>query len=384
MIYEEYFPLGLADGKAFLGRESEQRLLEKNIEANRHTLLLSPRKYGKSSLVKHVLNKTHYPATDIDFFLVASAKSVESKILKGIRYLIKSLSDTPEYFLKVLTNYFRKANKQWTVGIKGLQLELIPDQYSDAQENILDALNALEYILAKKKQKAVLFIDEVQEIAKIEGNTTLEGAIRHFAQQAKYLMLIFSGSQRHMLEHMFGDSDRPLYDLCEKIYLERLHPNIYQSYLNHVSQLTWEKPLAQNAFDKIIALTECHPKVVYILCKKLWDYCVNNETIPSEKIVDHVWHNYIKEKLKDTRGALLKLSKGQIKIITYIALGEFTNLSGKKAQRHLDMSSSAIVQALSSLEQIDIIERQPSSHFRLIDPIIKATLAAYNRDYIIA
>ncbi len=383
MSYEKYFPLGLAVGEAFLGREQEQRLLSNNIKANRHTLLLSPRKYGKSSLVKHVIKKINYPAIDIDFFLISNSRSVESKILKGVRYLIKKLSDSPEHWLGTLTDYFRKINKQWTIGIKGFSLELIPDKYNDAAENILDALNAVEYVLKKKKQKAVLFIDEVQEIAKVEMNIALEGAIRHFAQEARRLTLIFSGSNRHMLEHMFGDNERPLYDLCERISVQRLMPEVYKPYLNKIAKLSWKQSLDKSVFNKIIELTECHPKTVYILCKKLWDQGSKQNKTPTVKTVKEVWLAYIEEKLKDTRNLLAKRSIGQVKLLTYIALGQYDNLTSKETQRNLDMTSSGIVQSLSTLEQSDYIERLADKSFRIIDPVLKSTLAIYNGDYLI-
>ena len=99
-------------------------------------------------------------------------------------------------------------------------------------ENILDALNALEHILVKKKQKAVLFIDEFQEIVKLPIGKAVEGAIRHFAQESKYLSLIFSGSNRHILLSMFVDRSRPLYQLCDRINLGRIDSKYYKEYLN--------------------------------------------------------------------------------------------------------------------------------------------------------
>ena len=68
MLYEKYFPLGLAKGQTFLGRASELTLLQRNIKAGRHTLLIAPRKYGKTSLIKEAIKKVKYPSVDVDFF----------------------------------------------------------------------------------------------------------------------------------------------------------------------------------------------------------------------------------------------------------------------------------------------------------------------------
>ena len=51
----EYFPLGLAEGRAFCNRDDEREKLIANIELNRSTMVTSPRRYGKTSLVLYVL-----------------------------------------------------------------------------------------------------------------------------------------------------------------------------------------------------------------------------------------------------------------------------------------------------------------------------------------
>jgi uncharacterized protein len=373
MLYEEYFPLGLAKGKTFLGRKSEALLLLRNVEAGRHTLLLAPRKYGKTSLVKQVMRKTKYPAVDIDFFLAIDEKSIQSKIVKGVGQLLKRVFPKPERWLNSLVDYFRRQDKQWTIGVTGVSLQLSPHSDADIAENILDVLNAAEHVLKKKKQKAILFIDEAQEIAKMKMSRAIEGALRHFAQEAHYLVIIFSGSNRHMLAHMFGDESRPLYDLCDRINLERLAPDDYRSYLNAVAKKTWKKPLDEAVFEQIMLISECHPKIVYSLCKKLWDHCTFKEVTPTVKLVVRVWGEYVGLKLKDMRVSLSKLSSGQLGVLVEIALSQYQYISSRAMQLKLGISSSAIVQAVAALERYDFIESLPGG-YRIIDPTIKSAL----------
>ncbi len=382
MDYDNFFPLGLAIGRAFLGREQDQAKLIRNIQAARHTLLLSPRKYGKTSLVKNVIYELKCPATDIDLFLAATTESIQGKILTGCRQLINQVAKKPEKWLTVLAEYFRTTNKHWSVGIKGLSLEFSPESNDDVAQNILDALRSTEHILSKKKQIALLFIDEAQEIAKVEHNITIEGAIRHFAQESKYLVLIFSGSNRHMLAHMFSDNVRPLYDLCEQLKLERISPDLYREYFDYVAMQTWNKPLDSQVSTRIIEISQCHPKTVYLLSKQVWDHAQFNNRMPIQTDVDTVWDAYIDLKLKDTRYLLKNRSVSQIKLLTTIAIGDNRELSGKKFQQKFNLTSSAIIQSLSLLEQDDMIERIPDSCFRIIDPVIAATLERYNRDYL--
>jgi len=381
-MLEQYFPLGLAEGEAFIGRQDEIARLNSNIKHGYHTLLLAPRRHGKTSLAKKVITSNQTPWLEIDFFIVQNEISIQQKFLKGIQLILDQI-DAPERWVNPLVNFFRQASKTWTVGIKGMKLELIPENHKDVPGNILDALNALEHILAKQQQRVVLFLDEFQEIAKLENSLAFEGAIRHFAQASKYIVFIFSGSSRHMLKHMFGDHSRPLYALCKEIYLDRLPANEYKAYLDKIAQKTWHANLSESAFHEIIALTQCHPRYVYSLCMYLWDLKEQSKVGPSAEDVQAVWLMLMQERVKDFREILQKRSQGQIKILSLLALKYTNEITSQDSQAKLGVSSSAIVQSLRHLEEEDYIERLEKSSYRIIDPMLTAIFLDYGADYFI-
>lgn len=88
MQFEHHFPLGIAKGESFVGRTDEVLWLQKNIQAGVHTLLLAPRRYGKSSLVLYTLENNDVNYLEIDLQLCRSAKSVEKKVIHGIEKMI--------------------------------------------------------------------------------------------------------------------------------------------------------------------------------------------------------------------------------------------------------------------------------------------------------
>lgn len=379
-MLEQYFPLGLAEGEAFIGRETEIARLRGNIKHGYHTLLLAPRRHGKTSLAKKVITSENYPWLEIDFFIAQNELSIEQKFIKGIQAILDQL-DTPERWINPLVTYFRQASKTWTVGIKGMKLEIIPEHHKDVPGNILEALNALEQLLAKNNQRVVFFLDEFQEIARLENSRAIEGAIRHFAQSSKYVVFIFSGSCRSMLKHMFSDQERPLYALCKEINLERLPADDYRHYLNKISKKTWGVNLSEETFQKIIELTECHPRYVYSLCMYCWDHCLNFKKGPNVDSVIAVWELMLSERVKDFKEMLQKRAQGQIKILSLMSMGYNQELSGQRLQSKLMLSSSAITQALKILEEDDYIERLVEGGYSIIDPMLKATLLHYGTDY---
>lgn len=376
-MIDDYFPQGLAFGQAFLGRETEKAWLSQNIKQRHHTVLIAPRRFGKTSLILNVLRIQKIPFIELNFHLIISAKSVEKKIIDGVLNIMNQFVSTPEYKLKVIRSFFTRAKKKWTIGFKDIiGLELIPDENSNAADNIYTAFLLLDELLGKKKSKAVFFIDEIQELSKIEESFQIEGALRDFAQRSKNLTFIFSGSNRRLLVDMFNNREKPLYELCDQMTLEKLPKEVYVSYFDLVAVETWGEKLSSESIDKIFQLTERHPRRVYNLCFYLWRLNENKKIAPKSNEVQEAWNYFVGKRLKNTRDALSSLSKGQLKVLAYIALDHHEELSGQRAQRELMLASSSITRFIKILEDEDYIEVK-NNHAHIIDPLIKEVLSKY-------
>jgi len=274
-----------------------------------------------------------------------------------------------------LRNYFKDKSTQWTIGTQGVNLALVTSPDSDPASNVLEALQALENLLCVKKQRAFLFLDEVQEIGEIDEGKSIEGAIRHVAQKTKYLSLVFSGSNRKLLARMFYDRSRPLYKLCDRIALERISKEEYVKHINNIARSTWGKDMDASTLDKIFELTELHPYYINNLCLRAWETSIKKS--PTSEDMLKCWNEIIKENRSETLKELSMLSMSQRKVIAIIAKGTKNALSGKKTLKQLDLSSSSVIEALQALEQKDYIEQFENNDYGIIDPLIKATLLFY-------
>lgn len=369
VLIREYFPKGLALGEAFCNREQERATLKYNIEKGNHTLIKSPRKYGKTSLVMRVMQEFNMPFGEADLFVTNTAKRAEQQILKTVKTIISKVCSPLEQGLKVIRDYLSHISPRWTIGTQGIDVVLIPDEGNDSATNIMEALMALERLLAQKKTTAVIFIDEIQEIGKLSESKALEGAIRHVAQKTKYLVFVFSGSNRHLLTNMFEDDSRPLYKLCDKIVVERIAKEHYKKHLNKFAQKQWEKSLSEEFFHEIEKLTEWHSYYVNLLCSKLWCF----DSVPTKDRMLKVWEELVQIDRVDIIKALRSLSVGQQKILIEIALGYQSKLTGKEFLQKVNMSGSSVIEGVVVLEQQDYIE-QKKDKYRLIDPLIKSAI----------
>lgn len=372
MQQENYFPLGIAKGEAFCNRVLERKKIIKNIEKGQHTVLISPRRYGKSSLVLASLEETSLAYERCDLFVAVSAEKIEEQILKGVKNLLKKVCTVPEQAVSYIKNYIKDLKSKWIVGTDGISIELIPEKNSDPANNIMESLQILENVLAKKKLEAVFFIDEFQEIGVIANGNGIEGAIRSVAQESQSLRFIFSGSNRHILENMFDDRASPLYMLCDRISVERIHAEDYILFLNKISIKTWKKKLDESVVAEIFNITERHPYYMNVLCGKIWENAENK--LPKLESINELWKDYILQEESKVAKDLSNLNISQKKILIAIAHGATKDLTSKETLYQFNLSSGAISKSLKLLEEKDYINKNKNGEYFIVDPLIKASL----------
>lgn len=363
----DYFPLGMAYDEAFCNRIAETELLLENIKHGKHTLLMAPRRYGKSSLVMHVLSLANVPYVETDFYMASSEKIIETYLLKAVVDLIGKALGPAEKLITSIKRYVKNLKPKLEITQNGLSLELGTDAATDPATNVMEALYLLEQLLAEKKQRAVLSLDEFQNVGVIAQGKGIEGAIRHIAQKTKYLTFIFSGSNRKLLKTMFDDESRPLYKLCWKLNLKRIEDEHYREHMKKPSMMQWKHELSDEAFETIINLTEKHPFYVNKLCDRIWVFC--DKVPPSVSEINAQWSQIIEEEKSDAVKEISLLSPGQKNVLLHVASNPAIQLTSKDTIIALDMPSSSILASIEGLEEKDMIEKDNIN--QIINPVVK-------------
>lgn len=347
----KYFPLGKAYGKAFCNRVEEINKLIGNIKNGKYTFLLAPRRYGKSSLCEKAFELLHMPWSKLDFHLAVTAKDTERIVLNGVSELVGKSIGSAEKLVHVIKKYAKKIKPKFTVGTENFRLEFELTESSplaEKAESIAEALLILDKLLVERKKQAVLLLDEFQEIGLMEGGKSMEGAIRHAAQETQNLALIFSGSSAHLLKNMFEDERRPLYKLCRKLVLGRISSQDYKAHLNEAAREMWKRELSDEVFEHIMHLSECHPYYVNYLCDELWS---DSERLPTLDQVDKAWNEVVDEERSDLLKDFFSLTENQRKLMIYIANHGGTNLYSNEVAKKMDVPISSISRALNGVDR---------------------------------
>ncbi|OGT44906.1 MAG: hypothetical protein A3E82_03055 [Gammaproteobacteria bacterium RIFCSPHIGHO2_12_FULL_38_11] len=379
----DYFPLKIAKGEQFINRLDEKALLNRNIEFVRHTVLLAPRRYGKSSLVYKVAEENKAPFVVVDLFLAHDDQAITKRILLGVSEAVSQIMPLTTKALSGIQKYFN--NFKVSFSTHGFQIMLTHESgVTQPVDQIFDALKNLSELAESKKQKVIFFIDEFQDIAGAESSKSIEGALRHVAQSTEFLVFIFSGSTRHLLLELFDDSKKPLYKLCDKVMIERISANHYVSYLHKSAKKQWKQHLEDDIIIRILTLTELHPFYINMLCNELW----KNEKIPTVNCVSKAWQICYEQEERWAIAEIEKLTDNQQDLLKAFALQPTSEPMGQLFLTSTGLPLSSLRMSLRNLLEKDFlyqIKKEDASlpflkigEYRVLDPLIAYALRKYS------
>lgn len=366
------FPMGIATGDAFCNRSKERTHLASNIQHNRHTVLLAPRRYGKTSLVSQVISELKIPHCAMDFLLSASIESAKTKIIeKTGELLFQLLPKTQQAKEKILT-IFKKMHPQIILSAAGQKIILqAPDHDATPEQTISDILINLDKTAVAAKKRAVVFMDEFQQIGQLDHQYTVEAAIRHAAERSQNISYIFSGSNRHLLLRMFSDKSRPFYKLCDTMRLERMSENDHTLFIQKQAKIKWKKELGSDVLKLIFTLSERHPYYLNLICNQAWA----NNYFPTTENMMLAWQHYIESEKTIFSSEISGLSNNQKLLLLALANHPTKQPFHNDYLKTTGLSVSSQKQAFNKLLALDFILQNESGIFCVLDPAM--------RDYIV-
>lgn len=369
------FPLGIALGAAFCNRTQERASLAQNLIEGRHLFLSAPRRYGKTSLMLQVLqdldNTKDHPAVawcSMDFLISYDEKSIQDILLEGIGQITAKIIPFHKKAVQQLQKAFTSLKPELSISVGGPRIRFFPSGQS--KEGIIDALEGLDKLAGEQGVRAIILMDEFQQISTTKNTLSVEAAIRHAVERAKNTSYIFSGSNRHMLMHLFEDNSRPLYHLCDRLSLNRISFDEYKTFIQAASQNHWAKSLDDEIISQILTLTVCHPYYVNLLCSRLWRL----KTPPDLNQVGNIWQEYVLEERNRFSREVSALSPNQRAVLAALAASPTDKPLSKDFLSSVRLAGTSVAQATQVLLENDTIYRDENETLRLLDPALESYL----------
>lgn len=251
----------IVDGEFFTDRVNEIQTLRQKLDSENHIVLISPRRYGKSSLVRKTLSEMQRPYIWVDFQYVYTAEGLASAIVacicklytyEKIRHLMTHFRVVPTISTNPITSNI-EISFQPTLNTKIL--------LEDALELIQKVTNA--------QQRLIVVFDEFQEVNNIQKE--LDKQLRAIMQHQHGLNYIFLGSQESMMEEIFERKKSPFYHFGQLMRLGKIPYVDLYAYI--VSRLPNECPLArqEQIAREILSFTHEHPFYTQQLSSAVWE-----------------------------------------------------------------------------------------------------------------
>ena len=360
-----------SDSVNFTDREEESASLEMNFKSLINTTIISPRRWGKTSLVENVTEKVRTENKKIkictlDIFNVRSEmefyEQFANGVLKGTSNRWEEMAETAKEFLShLLPKISFSPDSQ--VGIS------FGVEWQTMQKNPDEILNLPETIAKAKKISVIVCIDEFQSIGDFPESLAFQRKLRSHWQHHHSVGYCLYGSKRTMLLNIFANASMPFYKFGDIMFLRKISNKKWGEFVKKRFEDT-NKKIAIEQAEYLAKLVDNHSYYVQQLAQQSW---LRTKTSCSKNIID--------ESLQSIKNQLSLLFVRQVETMTATQLnflkavidGE-TAFASQENLKKYRLGSSAnlkkIKNALISREIIDIFTRKVD----ILDPIFELWL----------
>ncbi len=336
---------GYESPELFCDREKETQELISALKNGRNVTMISPRRMGKSGLIRHAFNQLKISNPEIvtyyidilytqslrDFVKVLGAEiigSLDSKFDKILQKVVKTFgSFRPVIETDLLT------------GAPKIAIDLRPGE----EEHTLKELMAY---LKNSGKRCFVAIDEFQQITEYP-EKGIEGLLRSYIQFMPNVNFVFSGSRQHMMQEMFILPSRPFYQSTQTLSLKQIPE---ESYYEFASRLFLQKGIniEREAFHYLYDNVMGHTWYIQYWLNKLYEWSEENIT---EQTVRTTLERILREEDDNMYAYFSTCTTQQQRVLTAVAKeGEVTNpQSSDFIQKHSLPALSTVKSCIKSL-----------------------------------
>lgn len=219
---------GYVNPTYFCDRVVETEELIGNLQNGRNTVLISPRRIGKTGLIKNTFYKLKEMEKDaiciyVDIF---STKNQQEFVQYLGTAITQDVLSRGQKAMKRLLQFFGSWRPVFGqdpyTGSPTVSISIEPSQSAVTLKSIFDYLSLSNH-------QVYIAIDEFQQITKYP-ETGTEALLRSYVQFVPNAHFVFSGSKRHLMTQIFNSEERPFYQSTVSMGLEPLHEEIYYDF----------------------------------------------------------------------------------------------------------------------------------------------------------
>lgn len=308
----------IVTGDHFINRSADIQRIQNNISAGINTILISPRRWGKSSLIKQVeqLNTDHeLRFAFLDFFKI---RTEEEFLTSYMREVIRCSISRKEELLQTGKEFFRNLSPTFSFGADPVNDFTLKLTWNEARRTKDEIINLPEVIANKRGIKIVVCIDEFQNISKLPESVLFEQELRSYWQYHNNTTYCLYGSRKHMMMELFKEESRAFYRFGDLFLLQKIPEKHWIDYIRDSFSKTGKR-ISKDIVHKMISLTSNHPDYLQQLSHNTWN---NTDSEVTEEILSESMELVISSNTLYYQDICEGLSTTQINLLKAILHGE--------------------------------------------------------------
>ena len=356
------------DGKHFTDRELETQRLKLNFENGVNSILISPRRLGKTSLVKKVMSQINNPKikvvymdiykcrTEYEFYEKFASTIIQSTASK----VDKMIETAKEFIMSIVPKVIYSPDPGTEFA---LSLGINPS--SNTPEEIL---NLPERIALKRGIEMVVCIDEFQQIGEMPDTLTVQKTLRSVWQHHKHTCYCLFGSKQHMMKNLFQSRKMPFYQFGDMFFIKRIPTEKWMSFIVNRfadSGKTISTELAQRICDAVDNYSSYVQQLAWNV------FAVSSGSIITEQDIKDGYEATMAQSVSFFVEQTANLTSYQLNLIRAICQGYHQDFGSKEVTSRFELGTkSNLTKLKKALVEREIIEITETGCY-IADPLFE-------------
>ena len=352
----------------FVDREKELQNLIRDLADGQKLFLLSPRRFGKSSLVSLALlklEKRHIRTVNIT---VSSYANYEQFLEKFAERVLRAAG--PWDRVKGLVGRFiQRVQPTITFNPLNGETSISFSRSAGADASVLAAdVFAMPAEMAKNGGfRMAICLDEFQQI-ELFGGPAVENVLRNEVQRQRNIGYVFSGSQPSLMEEILS-AGRPFHKAGPTIFLDKIPAEAWHEFIK-IQFRNRRRKISEEALNRLVDAADLIPYDVQRIAHELWDYAeLRNKAALDVPDVDAVVGELVRGQAEYFERLWEQLTSRQRAVLQALSQQGPADLHSQAGREQYRLGPASTVQkALQALDSQDIIDRYHGDYF-FVDPL---------------
>ena len=357
------------EGDTFTDRREETERLKANFTYGVNTILISPRRMGKTSLVDKVCSLVESDDIKIARIDAFGCRSENDFINAFATAVVRATSNKWEEWMENAKVFLSRFVPKISFGQDPLNDFSLSLEYNASNNTTEEVLKLPETIAQTKGYRIVVCIDEFQQIGDFPDSLSFQKRLRGVWQLQSHVSYCLYGSKKHMMEQMFQDHSYPFYRFGDLFYLNKINEEDWVEYIRQRFETTG-KHIPEDLAREICRVTDRYSSYVQQLAWFVWLRTAEAATASEADL------QYGIDRLLDACEPLFiqqteELSAYQMNFLRAIVNGVHTGFTQSAVLNTYRLGTAANVTRLKkALIEKDLITIPAPKHLEMSDPIL--------------